>query len=77
VEERRDRAGRGRRRRHLIVCAVTKDLAGKIHAGKLAEMVARAVGGKGGGRPDMAKGRQRRRRARQLWPRLSGRSSKL
>jgi alanyl-tRNA synthetase len=39
-----------------IVSAVTKDLTGKIHAGKLAGSVAQAVGGKGGGRPDMAEG---------------------
>jgi alanyl-tRNA synthetase len=37
-----------------IVAAVTKDLTGKVHAGKLAGQVAQAVGGKGGGRPDMA-----------------------
>jgi alanyl-tRNA synthetase len=37
-----------------IVCAVTKDLTSKIHAGKLVGVVAQAVGGKGGGRPDMA-----------------------
>src|SRR5580692_6867134 len=39
-----------------IVSAVTKDLTAKIHAGKLAGSVAQAVGGKGGGRPDMAEG---------------------
>jgi alanyl-tRNA synthetase len=39
-----------------IVSAVTKDLTGKVHAGKLAGAVAQAVGGKGGGRPDMAEG---------------------
>jgi alanyl-tRNA synthetase len=39
-----------------LVSAVTKDLTGKIHAGKLAGVVAQAVGGKGGGRPDMAEG---------------------
>jgi alanyl-tRNA synthetase len=39
-----------------IVVAVTKDLAGKVHAGKLAGALAHAVGGKGGGRPDMAEG---------------------
>ena len=39
-----------------IVSAVTKDLAGKVHAGKLVGTVAQAVGGKGGGRPDMAEG---------------------
>jgi alanyl-tRNA synthetase len=37
-----------------IVSGVTKDLTGKVHAGKLAGAVAQAVGGKGGGRPDMA-----------------------
>jgi alanyl-tRNA synthetase len=35
---------------------VTKDLTQKIHAGKLAGTLAQAVGGKGGGRPDMAEG---------------------
>jgi len=39
-----------------IVSAVTKDLTGKVHAGKLASAVAQAVGGKGGGRPDIAEG---------------------
>jgi alanyl-tRNA synthetase len=39
-----------------IVAAVTKDLTAKVHAGKLAGAVAQAVGGKGGGRPDMAEG---------------------
>jgi alanyl-tRNA synthetase len=37
-----------------IISAVTKDLTAKVHAGKLAGAVAAAVGGKGGGRPDMA-----------------------
>ena len=37
-----------------IVAAVTKDLIAKVHAGKLAGAVAQAVGGKGGGRPDLA-----------------------
>jgi alanyl-tRNA synthetase len=39
-----------------IVSAVTKDLTAKVHAGKLVASVAQAVGGKGGGRPDMAEG---------------------
>jgi len=39
-----------------IVSAVSKDLTSKIQAGKLAGEVAKAVGGKGGGRPDMAEG---------------------
>lgn len=37
-----------------LVSAVTKDLTGKVHAGKLIGPVAQAVGGKGGGRPDLA-----------------------
>nr|Q01XA0.1 RecName: Full=Alanine--tRNA ligase; AltName: Full=Alanyl-tRNA synthetase; Short=AlaRS [Candidatus Solibacter usitatus Ellin6076] len=37
-----------------IISAVTKDLTAKVHAGKLASSLAQAVGGKGGGRPDMA-----------------------
>lgn len=37
-----------------IVAAVTKDLTAKVHAGKLVGTLAQAVGGKGGGRPDMA-----------------------
>ena len=39
-----------------IISAVTKDLTAKVHAGKLVGAVAQAVGGKGGGRPDMAEG---------------------
>ncbi len=39
-----------------IISAVTKDLTNKVHAGKLVGAVAQAVGGKGGGRPDMAEG---------------------
>jgi len=38
-----------------LISAVTKDLAGKkVHAGKLVGAVAQQVGGKGGGRPDLA-----------------------
>jgi alanyl-tRNA synthetase len=39
-----------------IVSAVTRDLVSKVQAGKLVGAVAQAVGGKGGGRPDMAEG---------------------
>ena len=39
-----------------IISAVTKDLTAKVHAGKLVGAVAQAVGGKGGGRPDIAEG---------------------
>jgi alanyl-tRNA synthetase len=37
-----------------LVAAVTKDLTKRFHAGKLVQEVARAVGGGGGGRPDLA-----------------------
>ena len=37
-----------------LVAGVTKDLVGKVKAGELVNMVATQVGGKGGGRPDMA-----------------------
>jgi alanyl-tRNA synthetase len=39
-----------------IVAAVTKDQTQKLQAGKLVGTLAQAVGGKGGGRPDMAEG---------------------
>jgi alanyl-tRNA synthetase len=39
-----------------IVAAVTKDLTSKLQAGKLVGTLAQAMGGKGGGRPDMAEG---------------------
>jgi alanyl-tRNA synthetase len=39
-----------------IVAAVKKEFTPKFHAGKLAATLAQAVGGKGGGRPDMAEG---------------------
>jgi alanyl-tRNA synthetase len=39
-----------------IVAAVTKDLTQRLQAGKLVSALAAAVGGKGGGRPDMAEG---------------------
>lgn len=41
---------------HPIIVSVSKDLAGKAHAGKLLGEVAQAMGGKGGGRPDFAQG---------------------
>ena len=37
-----------------LVAAVTADLVGKIHAGKIIGEVAKIVGGRGGGRPDLA-----------------------
>lgn len=41
-------------RRVTLVAGVTKDLTERVHAGELVNHVARQVGGKGGGRPDMA-----------------------
>ncbi|HRE13216.1 MAG TPA: DHHA1 domain-containing protein, partial [Usitatibacteraceae bacterium] len=37
-----------------LIAGVTKDLTGKVKAGDLVNFVAQQVGGKGGGRPDMA-----------------------
>jgi alanyl-tRNA synthetase len=37
-----------------LLVAVTKDLAGKVHAGNLVAALAGHVGGRGGGRPDLA-----------------------
>ncbi|MCH1921588.1 alanine--tRNA ligase [Shewanella sp. A3A] len=37
-----------------LIAGVTKDLVGKVKAGELVAMIAAQVGGKGGGRPDMA-----------------------
>ncbi len=39
-----------------IISAVSKDLTSKVQAGKLVGEMAKAIGGKGGGRPDMAEG---------------------
>ncbi len=49
--------GSGEEGRVALICGVTKDLAGKkVHAGKLLGAVAEKVGGRGGGRPDLAEG---------------------
>jgi len=40
----------------VLVAGVTKDLTGQLKAGDLMKLAAAAVGGKGGGRPDMAQG---------------------
>ena len=37
-----------------LIAGVTADLTGKVKAGELVTLVAQQVGGKGGGRPDMA-----------------------
>lgn len=42
--------------RVVLVAGVTKDLTGKYKAGDLMRQAAAVVGGKGGGRPDMAQG---------------------
>jgi alanyl-tRNA synthetase len=39
-----------------VISAVTKDLTDKVQAGKLVGEVSKAIGGKGGGRPDLAEG---------------------
>ena len=57
----RDKLGSGvvllgteREGKALLLAAVTKDLTGRFHAGNLVRELAAVVGGKGGGRPDMA-----------------------
>ncbi|HRD88658.1 MAG TPA: alanine--tRNA ligase [Accumulibacter sp.] len=40
--------------RITLIAGVSADLTGKVRAGELVNMVAQQVGGKGGGRPDMA-----------------------
>jgi alanyl-tRNA synthetase len=40
----------------VLVAGVTQDLTGQLKAGDLMRQAAAAVGGKGGGRPDMAQG---------------------
>ena len=42
--------------RIVLVAVVTKDLAGQFKAGDLMKQATAVVGGKGGGRPDMAQG---------------------
>jgi len=37
-----------------LIAGVTKDLTAKVHAGKLIGALAEKLGGKGGGRPDLA-----------------------
>jgi alanyl-tRNA synthetase len=39
-----------------LIAAVTKDLTAKVNAGKLIQTLAKQVGGRGGGRPDLAEG---------------------
>jgi alanyl-tRNA synthetase len=39
-----------------LVASVSKDLSKRLQAGRLVQEVAQAVGGKGGGRPDLAQG---------------------
>jgi len=39
-----------------LIAGVTKDLTAKVHAGKMIQALAQKVGGKGGGRPDLAEG---------------------
>lgn len=40
----------------MLICAVTEDLTEKFNAGKIIKALSEIVGGKGGGRPDMAQG---------------------
>ena len=40
----------------MLICAVTKDLTNRFNAGRIIRELSGIVGGKGGGRPDMAQG---------------------
>ena len=40
----------------MLLCVVSKDLVGRHKAGDLMRRLSEIVGGKGGGRPDMAQG---------------------
>ncbi|EFK05822.1 alanine--tRNA ligase [delta proteobacterium NaphS2] len=40
----------------MLICAVTKDLTNRFNAGQIIRELSGIVGGKGGGRPDMAQG---------------------
>ena len=39
-----------------MICVVTKDLQDRYHAGEIIRRLSEIVGGKGGGRKDMAQG---------------------
>jgi alanyl-tRNA synthetase len=39
-----------------VIAGVTKDLTAKVNAGKVIQTLAKQLGGKGGGRPDLAEG---------------------
>jgi alanyl-tRNA synthetase len=40
----------------MLICGVTDDLTDRFHAGEIIKQLSAKVGGKGGGRPDMAQG---------------------
>jgi len=40
----------------MLICMVTKDLTNRFKAGDIIKYLSGIVGGKGGGRPDMAQG---------------------
>jgi len=48
--------GAGIEGKAMLTCIVTKDLRGNFHAGEIMRELSGIVGGKGGGRPDMAQG---------------------
>ena len=40
----------------MLICVITKDLTDRYKAGEIISRLSKIVGGKGGGRPDMAQG---------------------
>jgi alanyl-tRNA synthetase len=54
VDQLRDKIGSASNGNVALIVGVTKDLTGRVQAGKVIGPVAQKVGGKGGGRPDLA-----------------------
>ena len=50
------KAGEAASGKVALIVGVTKDLTAKVNAGKVIQTLAKQVGGKGGGRPDLAEG---------------------
>jgi alanyl-tRNA synthetase len=54
VESDGENGAKTKEKKVALIVGVTKDLAGKVQAGKIISPIAQKVGGSGGGRPDMA-----------------------
>jgi len=54
VESDGENGAKTKEKKVALIVGVTKDLTGKVQAGKIISPIAQKVGGSGGGRPDMA-----------------------